>query len=293
MQLQPINPDAPNVFNGIEVSYGIAPILGAISTQARSPKRPKWNLYFINVETIIRDRKEKDATEEQIARGVITDCTVLSQYIATYNQLADPNSKTKPLICFYFSKYENIDSRYLRDKFPKGTEERWRVRDKVTSIVEDEGFLTNYENTDIVFSIEEAHGKYWPHKELVHDVNDKFSDVLFRNTLLVSHVPSDFHMYKMFKNFAILESYTGAFKQHGDLGKKVFGDPAVPFNKYTHILLGDKWYVKQQVDQKTKKAIKDKANSDNWRILPDKSILEALVNMHLPVSNNIYINPEI
>lgn len=29
--LQPINPEQPNVFNGIEVSYGIAPILGAIS----------------------------------------------------------------------------------------------------------------------------------------------------------------------------------------------------------------------------------------------------------------------
>lgn len=293
MQLQQINPDAPNVFNGVTVSYGIAPILGAISAQARNSKRHRWILYLINIETIIRDRKEKDTDADQIARGVITDCTVLAQYISTYNQLVSPNSKIKPLICFYFAKYEHINPKYLRDKFPKGTEEKWRIRDKVAALIEDEGFLTSYENTDIVFSVEEGNGKYWPHKELVKDLNDRFSGISFRSTLLVSHVPFDFHLYKVFNDFTILESYTGAFKHKRDLGKKVFGDESIPFNKYTHVLLGDKWYMKQQVDSKTKKLIKEKSKNNNWNLLPDKSILESLVDMHLPVSYDTYIKPEI
>ena len=44
--LQPINPDAPNVFNGIAVSYGVAPILGAISDMSRSSKRKTWTNKF-------------------------------------------------------------------------------------------------------------------------------------------------------------------------------------------------------------------------------------------------------
>ena len=68
--LQPINPEQPNVFNGIEVSYGIAPILGAISDISKSNDRKAWNLYIINIETLIRDRRDKTATPEQIARNV-------------------------------------------------------------------------------------------------------------------------------------------------------------------------------------------------------------------------------
>ena len=66
--LQPINPEQPNVFNGIEVSYGIAPILGAISDISRKRDRKVWNLYIINIETLIRDRRDNTATVEQIAR---------------------------------------------------------------------------------------------------------------------------------------------------------------------------------------------------------------------------------
>ena len=63
--LQPINPEQPNVFNGIEVSYGIAPILGAISDISKKRDRKVWNLYIINIETLIRDRRDNTATVER------------------------------------------------------------------------------------------------------------------------------------------------------------------------------------------------------------------------------------
>ena len=292
--LQPINPEQPNVFNGIEVSYGIAPILGAISDISRKHIRKVWELYIINIETLIRDRRDNASTPEQTARNVITDCTVLAQYIATYNNLSrSPTAKFNPVICFYIPQYENMDRKYLRDKFPKGTEERWVVRDRVSKIIADEGFIESFEGTDIIFSVEDGK-KEWCHKSLLKSLASKYDNIPFRPTLLVSHVCSDFHLYRVFKDFTLLESYTGAFKYPADFGKKVFGDENVPFNKYTHLLLGDKWYIKLQLDNKSRNALKKYAASHNWKVLPDKAILEQIVNMHLPnIQPELIIRPDI
>lgn len=292
--LQPINPEQPNVFNGIEVSYGIAPILGAISDISKKRDRKVWNLYIINIETLIRDRRDNTATVEQIARNVITDCTVLAQYIATYNNMVrSPHTKVNPVICFYIAQYENISKKYLREKFPKGTEERWTIRNRISEIITQEGFIESFEGTDILFTIEDGK-KYWCHKGLLQSLGSKYDNIPYRTTLLISHVCSDFHLYRVFKDFTLLESYTGAFKQSKEFGKKVFGDESVPFNKYTHLLLGDKWYIKLQLDNKSRKLLKEHAAKNNWSVLPEKTILEQIVNMHLPnIQPELIIRPDI
>src|SRR5574344_131947 len=292
--LQPINPEQPNVFNGIEVSYGIAPILGAISDISKKRDRKVWNLYIINIETLIRDRRDNTATVEQIARNVITDCPVLAQYIATYNNMVrGPHTKINPVICFYIAQYENISKKYLREKFPKGTEERWAIRNRISEIITQEGFIESFEGTDILFTIEDGK-KYWCHKGLLQSLGGKYDNIPYRTTLLISHVCSDFHLYRVFKDFTLLESYTGAFKQPKEFGKKVFGDESVPFNKYTHLLFGDKWYIKLQLDNKSRKLLKEHAAKNNWSVLPEKTILEQIVNMHLPnIQPELIISPDI
>ena len=292
--LQPINPEAPNVFNGITVSYGIAPILGAISDVSRRQNRKAWNLYLINIETLIRDRRDKTATDKQIAHDVVVDCTVLAQYLATYNAIVqNVHTKINPVICFYMGHYENIPYAYKRDKYPKGTEERWKVRDLVGEIVSRDGFIENFEGTDIIFSIEDEKNS-WCHKTLLKSLGTRFSDIPFRTTLLVSHVCSDFHLYRVFKDFTILESYTGKFKTHRDFGKKVFDNECIPFNKYTHLLLGDKWYLKCQVENKIKKEITKRAEQEQWNLLPDKSVLEKILAIpELGVAATTLIDPDI
>jgi len=109
---------------------------------------------------------------------------------------------------------------------------------------------------------------------------------------LISHVPLDFHLYRVFDEFTLLESYTGAFKTKKDLGKKVFQIDSIPFNKYTHLLLGDKWYLTQLVDNKTKKLIKEKAERESWNVLPDKEILKSLISMNI-ASYTQFVRPDI
>lgn len=289
--LQKIAPDKPQVYNGIEVSYGIAPILSTLSNLSTRMNRPQWTLYLINVETIIRDRKDQRSNERSVAEDVLRDCSVLAQYISAYStHTLPPQMKTKPLVCFYLPHYEGIPKIHLRDKLPKGTEDRWEVRDEIEKLLKAEGYQDHYESTRVAYSIVGNDG--WAHKELLKELVGIHSDIRYRKTLMVSHVPLDFHLYRTFNDFNILESYTGTIKNPKLFGKKVFGDEAFPFNKYTHLLLGDKWYLKSLITPAAKKQLKERAIREHWSLMPDKEVLRSLIkaNVALP---DLYVKPEI
>ena len=286
-------PGVPAEFNGIEVSYGVAPILNTIANLAHSRQKYYWTLYLINIETLIRNRKDNELEIERVARNVIDDCRVLAQYLAVYvKSMSTFTSKISALVCFYINKYENIPKAHIRDKLPKGTENRWRIRDKIYEIITKEGYAENYDNVSVLFSIAGTKTNTWPHRELATDLVNAFSGIQFRKTLMISHVPLDFHLYRVFNDFTILESYTGALKSPRDLGKKVFEDAALPFNKYLHLLLGDKWYLKSQVDVKTKHVLIKRALKEHWALIPDRDVLRSLVEMKLP-NKDLYIKPDI
>lgn len=290
--LQRIQPDRPQLFHGIEVSYGIAPILTTFSNLSMQNRKPSWTLYLINVETIIRDRKQDTKSMEDIARAVLLDCTVLAQYIAAYNSLTlPPQMKQPPIICFYLPHYEKLPPAYLKDKLPAGTDIRWKIRDNIEKILAKEGYQENFESTKIIFDIVGKNGG-WPHKDLLKDLVAMQEGLRFRKALMVSHIPLDFHLYRVFSEFTILESYTGALKQQKQFGKKVFNDDTLPFNKYLHLLLGDKWYLKSMLAPAIKKQLKERASREHWTVIPDKSILESLINMKLPFPDR-FIKPDI
>lgn len=288
-----LTPDQPQLYNGMVVSYGIIPILNALAGLSKSRNRIPWTLYLVNVETIIRDRKTKEeVTNTQMIENVITDITVMAQYIASYNSMVLPRgSKIRAMVCFYMNKYENLPHEHIRDKLPKGTEDRWKIRNLVAEKLKSREFTASYEDTDILFF--ESNDKIgYPHKELAKELMNQYEGLQYRKTLMISHVPLDFHLYKVFDEFTLLESYTGAFKTKKDFGKKVFQLDSVPFNKYTHLLLGDKWYIKQLVDNKTKKLISDRAEKESWNVLPDKEILKSLISMNV-ASYAQFVRPDI
>lgn len=287
--LQKIAPDRPQVFNGVEISYGVAPILSTFSNLSTRSSRPQWNLYLINIETIIRDRKDTKTDWKGIARSVLTDCTGMAQYISAYCRFTLPrNSKDRPVICFYLPHYFNMPKLLLKDKLPKGTEERWKIIDEVENIIKKEGWQDKYEETEIIFASVGLEKNSFAHKDLVRDLSKAHGINNFRKTCMVSHVPMDFHLCRYFDNFHIVESYTGAIKEKKDLGKKVFKDENLSFNKYLHFLLGDSKYNKQQVSASGKKQIKELAAKNHWNLLPDRHILQSIVNMRLVVEPRIF-----
>lgn len=293
MALQMIDPENPQVYNGIKINYGILPILNALAVMSRERERKTWTLYLINIETLIRDHRDTTLRPDQLARNIVTDCSVMTQYIAAYNRTVNLSNRHHPVVCFYMSHYENIPQFYRRPKYPKGTEERWVIRDELEKIIAQEGFSNNFDDTEAVFEVAGESRGSWPTRDVITDLEKRYEDLPYRSTLLISHVPLDFHFYRTFKDFMLLESYTGNFKTLPDLGKKVFGDAALPFNKYTHLLLGDKWYLKNQVENKFKKQLIDRASTENWSLLPEKRVWESMVKMGLPIQPDYLVRPDL
>lgn len=296
-ELQRIKAGEATVWEGLEVSYGISPILSKFSDLSMLKNRPCWTLFLINVETLIRNRKTYKANEKpddpkKTAAEVLSDCTVLAQYIAAYCRLTiPPQLKQTAIICFYLPNYATIPKTYLKEKMPAHTEWRWAVLQAVKELLRKQGWTARYEGAEVVFCAP-SEKELWPHRGLVKDLTKNFNDLGYRKTLLISHVPVDFMMYKTFKDFTLLESYTGNLKTIKDFGKKVFKEEYFPFNKYTLLLLGDSHYLKSQVERKAKKTVKECAQSRHWNLLPDKQVLSEIQSLAV-VPIELLIKPDI
>ena len=302
-----IDPNSPTTYNGLEVSFGIAPILNMLATTAAQRTKSTWTAFCINIETLIRDRQNKNNVGQiqVIARDVLTDIQVLSLYISTYNQIAQTRELTNknPVIVFYCNDYRSIPQPYLKDKFPKGTEERWAVLDYVSNLLVKDAPASVHEGTRIIYALNGTTSlltkigelwkkKLWPHKVMVKEIESSIPYFWQSSVLLISHVPLDFHLFRYFTHVQLIESFTGRMKDYKQLGMKVFNSEVLPFNKYTHLLLGDKWYMQSLLTLKQKNMLKTVATRDKWLLLPDKTILEQLLKMRL-VQPNVLIDPEL
>ena len=61
-KLQHVSPST--VYENLRVSYGVASILNTFATLSSQARRPAWQIYLINVETLIRNRKENNNSIE-------------------------------------------------------------------------------------------------------------------------------------------------------------------------------------------------------------------------------------
>ena len=138
----------------------------------------------------------------------------------------------------------------------------------------------------------------WPHIELLKDLhetkinNQPITDLQYRKVLLISHIPLDFDLYTRFAEFTLLESYTGSLKSVKQFGKKVFNNENIPFNKYTHLLFGDKWYLKSPLSRKDKQNILAQAEKEHWFIISLKDMRTKLINI-LPNLTSWFTTPDI
>lgn len=302
-----IDPKAPTTYNGLEVSFGVAPILNVLAVTSMKHTRSPWTLYLINLETLVRDRQNKTNVGKigEIVRAVLTDIQVLSLYISTYNQIVRTKEITQrePTVVFYLNNYNRIPKPYIKDSLPKGTDERQAVCAQLCTEILNSPPPNMYEDTRVLYAFNHNESllskvstiwksEPWPHKTLVHDLSGSIPNLPHVTTMMVSHIPLDFHLFRYFSNLQLVESYTGNMKMYNQLGKKVFGTEDIPFNKYTHLLLGDKWYMQPIINAKQRNTLKEAAIREKWKLQPDKTILDRIFHLQL-VQKNLLIQPDI
>lgn len=254
-----------------DCSLGMSKILESISRAAlfKDDRRQTFDVFLINAWTIARNCYDKKLSDTNVLRAIRKDINQFVTYVQTYFQ-EQKDLIEKPYVIVYLPEYKLKDT-YLR--LP--TEERQKVMDLANKF-----FVKVCTNPPIEKKVyggnmylAKVGSVLLPHKELFQLISNKFDKgvtrIMQRRYLLVSHVPMDFHLQNYLANkLYILESYTGKIKNISELGNKVFKNDYVPFNQYTHLLLGDSFLIKPLIYRKEKKLILEMAKKNFWKNKP-------------------------
>jgi hypothetical protein len=232
-------------FNAIETLEGMYESPG-ISTMPP-------DTVFINLFTLIRNRMRKDVAGRIIA-GEISDDLVR---IISRMQEVFP-AETKNAIIFYATDYLRVLTPHFSRVTPPSKAEYLvacsTLLDSLKTAKQTIG------NTTIIY-IKIPPIKHYYRKLLA------MAKVAGTNeySIMLSHVYCDFHIINHRPDMKLLESYTGEILNPSDLGNKIFGTPDVPFFPETHLLLGDKHYVKPLMVRNDKKAVIQTAIDERWK----------------------------
>lgn len=103
---------------------------------------------------------------------------------------------------------------------------------------------------------------------------------------MVSNHPVDYHIGQFCRTFRVFRSYTGDAVWYKKLGNIVFDNKdTLPFNIYTHAILGDKEDIKSSVIGSAKKNLIEIAQDEEWILKTQEYIRERLykLNVRIPV----------
>ena len=81
----------------------------------------------------------------------------------------------------------------------------------------------------------------------------------------ITHHPVDYHVCKYTSDYRLIQSFTGQIIRPNELGDKVFSNSSVPFNVYTHAVLGDSVDIKSSITPSTKKKLIQVAQQEHWK----------------------------
>ena len=254
-----------------DCSMGMSKILESISRAAlfKDDRRQTFDVFLLNGWTVARNCYDKRLTDLDVLRAIKKDLNQFVTYVQTYFQ-EQKDLIEKPYVIVYLPEYKLKDI-HLRPP----TEERRKIMQLANKF-----FMKSCQNPPLekkiyggMLYLAKIGMTFLPSKELFQLIHFKYdkgvSRIMQRRYLLVSHVSLDFHLQNYLANkLYILESYTGKIKNVSELGSKVFKDDHVPFNQYTHLLLGDSFLVKPLIYRKEKKIILDLAKKNHWKSKP-------------------------
>ena len=113
-------------------------------------------------------------------------------------------------------------------------------------------------------------------EELKHLKNDHC-------VVMISSHPVDYHIGQMCRSFRLVKSYTGEVVWYKNLGVKIFDNENVPFNIYTHAILGDKEDVQSTIKGGSKQKLFQIAEEEEWSLKTKDYIRERLYQLNIRI----------
>ena len=267
---------------GSNCSQGVSGILRTMRSWHNNPvptdaSGTLWNLFLINAATIARNIWRTGISNEELSQACEQDTRQLLDCISAYASSISNFNSDKVVVCFYFPHYDRLSDTYKKDKFAisyvRYQEQLLLLKTSIINVISGVGL--SCPKLDILICDAESP---WAHQSVLSDINGKYKNLKIFNTLLISHIPLDFHLAYNFNSFAIFESFTGNLKHPAQIAKKVFLDSQIPFNAYTHILLGDNMILKSQLTRKQKSELMNAIKTEHWELLNTAEMLDLMLN---------------
>lgn len=259
--------------NGIPIhgaSIGLNVILNYMRETSGIVHQPKWDLYLINVYTLVRNLYQKGMSEKELERCVDRDADMLMTYVHAYTCA---RRSVPSVVFFYAPDYGAVPATLLRPHTGNQSEIDAlytllykKIPDKLTELTE------VHETRKFLCRVGKS---IFPHKDIIDKLRHVYHGTRITGsigTVMISHCPIDFHIYKSIPNIQLFESYTGALLNPSDFGQKLTKDVKVPFNPTTHRLFGDGTQLIPLIKGKDRKKLIQVAQDFSWAIKTEKEI---------------------
>lgn len=265
----------------IEPSPAISSLFDTINKMSKDYRSPTWDYVLLNVATLCRNNLSNELNEKEVITEGGLDAAVLQGVIKNY-WMNNPKTPKHTEIIQYIPDYSCLPLLYRRPE-TKATQQLKMISKYLKDFLIKEapdGIKKESENSTVMLA---GSSRTYPYQDILkyiyksRETKDKIKSFLGINTLkvaMLSHCALDWHIGFYVKEFHLLESFTGNIRGMSTLGEKLFKESFVPFNKATHILLGDSTHVKALAQRKNKKLILEVAQKNRWYSKTESSIMD-------------------
>lgn len=215
---------------------------------------PKVDNVLINLGTLVRNRTRKDVLSDQIRTEAMQDAVNLARSVS--QSMGLPGS----VLIFYLADYHATAPKQL---IREPTESRASYYAALGAMRHD--LIHNpqppLQLNQINIRWEYLRPSGLSFQQLASMVRHQ------KNThavAMVSNVPTDYHLVEHVPFFALVRSFTGELCFKEQLGQVVFGHEAMPFNLYTHAVLGDKETFAGTLSIPERRHMYEAAEQEKW-----------------------------
>lgn len=252
--------------------YGTGTLISAISKLPTLTSDNIYDVFVINVATLIRNNTVKGRLLTDIVNTVKKDVFDLIHCICRYHENMGPLIKN-PKAVFYLPDYSYLPPLHARP----ATGHRATIKDVTEMLVKEDNLkvrkrIRSREGITDFIEIYAGSKIELPYRTIIGELNSLYKMEMFdpraslSKYLLISHVPLDYYFMLTYPRVTMLESFTGKFFKPKRLGFKVFGTNFIPFNQVTHLLFGDKALVRPMAMRKNRNLLIDLAKRQQWYV---------------------------
>lgn len=246
-----------------KVSYGTLGVLERVVVQSSLPPHLQKNVLIINGDTIIRNSFDKTRSDDLNIKQATFDFENLINHFGYF-------SNGEVFAFVYFNPtIRSIIPEYFSRVITDSRQRLITISTKMTSMLnlKRNGFShVDHDRVKVFLGIVEGRFNHVMLPGIIQ------STIKNHRSFLITHCPFDYFLLQYLPNTDIVVSHTGSILNPNDLGKKVFGDSTIPFNRTTYKLFGDKEFIKGLVRNRPKAL--QLLNKPNLRLVTEQELIK-------------------